>query len=281
VLEFLFSFLFLFGGNAMKRAIFVLSACAMLLWAPVAEADWVTATKVGDPIWTPADFHLFSAPIGLPSNGYADFIATLQGILPPPNHELHPNLGIGPGTPHAPPYDHEMADGVAAKGYIERNVFQPSDFAVTGNGVYLIWMTIPDPGTTGSSPDFTSGPIIPNSVFPLTVSYNLLRNGLPVYPADSSFPVPPLDNQLDPPFNVDGHSHFPFFLGESQEQWPEPAPTLGNYAFVVTMRDSQGNGWDMSAPFEVVPEPSTLLLAGFGLFGLVAYGCRRAVRKTS
>jgi hypothetical protein len=42
--------------------------------------------------------------------------------------------------------------------------------------------------------------------------------------------------------------------------WPNDpnAGPLGSHELRWSLRDNQGNGWDMVAPFTVVPEPSAL-----------------------
>lgn len=227
----------------------------------------VVSTPVGTPAWQPADIHLFVAPIGSAPN-FEGVLTSLQAVLPEPNHRFHTDLFIGPGDPHNPPYTQELTNGLASSGFQEKTIFATSDFSGT-NGVYLAMMNVPGFGLTppaqGSSPDFASGPIIPNSLFPITAIGTTFRNGIAL-PAFSTSQVPPLDVSLNPPFNVDGHSHFPqFYIDNADFNGVDPE---GTYLYSISLRDTAGNGWDVSAPFQVVPEPvpdygSTLaLLAG-------------------
>jgi hypothetical protein len=175
----------------------------------------------------------------------------MQAVLPPPNHQPQPALGIGPGAPHQPPYDTELAQGVAEQGFREARSFKLSEFS-EGQGVWLVWMTVPNPGTTGSSPDFASGPIIPNSLFPFHVDGVDIHNGENT-DVVADFDVPALDSSLDPPFFVDGHSHFPIFLADNADF--VSAPNLrGSYEYRTTMIDQQGNGWLVVAKFAVGPK---------------------------
>jgi hypothetical protein len=84
----------------------------------------------------------------------------------PPDHQLCSELGIGPGAPHQPPYNHEIDGNLERVDFRESVVFRVPEFS-SPNGVWASWMTVPWPGTVGSSPDFTSGPIIPNMLFPI------------------------------------------------------------------------------------------------------------------
>jgi hypothetical protein len=249
-------------GNISTRRIFApLAMIAILLVligvTPVALADappsaaTVRLTPIGNPTWRPVDTHLFSAEIGTAETGYAEFFENAQALLPPPNHVPHPDLGIGPGAPHPPPYDSEFADSIAALGFHEGAWFQQDEFS-NGMGVWLVWMTVPAPGTIGSSPDFESGPIIPNSLFPIHVSATDWHNNQ-FFSVIAEFDVPPLDENLDPPFDVDGHSHFPIFLADNADFGPPGTKLTGSYQYRIETTDQQGNGWQIVAYFAVAP----------------------------
>src|ERR1044071_7338362 len=126
-----------------------------------AAASEITFSPIGSPTWLPVDFHVFSAPIGTASSGYAEFLTTLAALLPPPNHISDPAVGILPGASHAPPYDQELANGVSNLGFPEKTTFTTAEFS-NGLGVYLAFMIIPGPGSpTGSSQDNPARAIIP------------------------------------------------------------------------------------------------------------------------
>jgi hypothetical protein len=244
---------------------------------PTCAQPGITVTPVGSPTWTPTDFHIFSNDLST-ADPVTDFFNTISSLLPPPNHQPHPDLGIGPGSPHGPPYDTELSDGMVANNYMDSQLFGPADFDGQPNGVYFVFMNIPSPGAVGSSPDFAAGPIIPNSLFPISVAAPFFHEGVEV--AVDAFAVPPLDNNLNPPFNVDGFSHFPLFFGWNSS-FLAGTPLTGNFEWRVSMRDQQVNGYDIIAPFNVVPEPSTLGLVGMGIAGLAAFRsrARRARRR--
>ena len=130
------------------------------------------------------------------------------------------------------------------------------------NAVYFAYMMLPDPGVTGSSRDFASGPVIPNSLFPISRNVDVYRNAVLVdglAGVDGQFNV----RGGDAPF--DGTSHRAN-VTNVYHPWDDDltAGVLGDYELRQQLRDVQGNGWDMVASFQVVPEPS----AGFTLFGL-------------
>jgi hypothetical protein len=143
-----------------------------------------------------------------------------------------------------------MSDGVAALGFPSGPRFRPGDFS-NGNGIYCTWITIPSSQTTGSSPDFASGPIIPNTLFPIHVSGATYRNGQLLNPFLGTFDVPPLTTGLSCPFNVDGHSHFPIFFADNMDFMPAGTDPVGSWEFRITMTDSAGNGWAINARFVV------------------------------
>jgi hypothetical protein len=222
-----------------------------LLLSSVPQAlGQITLQKVGNPTWRPADLHIFSAPVGRPPN-FAGFEQTRGGILPPPNHKACQSLGIGPGAPHQPPYTLEMERGLEDSCLEDKMTFRVAEFTLP-NGVWFTWMVVPGPGSpTGSSPDFASGPIIPNSIFPFKFRGTLFRNGQ-VYDSAFGFDIPPLTPDLAGcPFNVDGHSHFPIFAAETKFFGPPGVDAEGRYEYRFQMRDKMGRGWNINGQFRV------------------------------
>ena len=69
----------------------------------------------------------------------------------PPDHQLCSELGIGPGAPQQPPYNHEIDGNLERVDFRESVVFRVPEFS-SPNGVWASWMTVPWPGTVGSSP---------------------------------------------------------------------------------------------------------------------------------
>jgi len=234
----------------------------------------VVITQIGTPTWQPVDTHVFSAPIGTPATGFAEFSQTLDALLPPPNHILRPGAGVSPGLPHPGPYDRELAEGIARLGFTDKSVFSVSEFSAP-NGIYFATMFVPGANApTGSSPDYASGPIIPNGLFPIRIEGDVFRNG-GLFEQNAfgfSVPAPPA---LNPPINVAGYSHFPFFAAEADVFGPPGLNDFtGAYEYRLTARDTSGNGYNISVRFSVVPEPNSLTLAGIGLFGIAGYAWR-------
>jgi hypothetical protein len=249
--------------NRLRRTTAVLFSLFVLAFGSGARAD-VTVTAVGSPSYEPVDFHLFAAPIGTADSGYAEFGETMEKLLPPPHHVFNPDLGIGPGAPHAGPYDHEFADGVAANGYVEGSSFTTAQYS-NGSGVWLTFMLVPGAGSAaGSSPDFASGPILPNATFPMAFDGGTYTNGV-LNAVLGTFEVPAIN--VVPGFeDLDGHSHIPMFFADNFDF--AFSPVSGSYEYRISLLDAAGNGYQIVAAFEVtpVPEPSTWMLAvGGGL----------------
>ena len=209
----------------------------------------VQMKQIGQPIWKPVDFHVFSAAVGTADDGYAEFGLNQINLLYPRRHESCAELGIGPGDPHQPPYLQEMEAGLEIMNFKDAVLFGVSDFT-TPKGVWAVWMNVPHPGTTGSSPDFKSGPIIPNTLFPIHVEGQTYRNNQLWDQYLAYFDVPALTEALSCPFNVDGHSHFPMFVADTSSFGPG-GPIPGNYQFRVKMTDAAGNGWSITVFFAV------------------------------
>lgn len=60
--------------------------------------------------------------------------------------------------------------------------------------------------------------------------------------------VPALDNQLNPPFTVDGHSHIPWFLYEDTNTLLKDC---GKHEFKGSFIDAAGNGWEFTTTFNL------------------------------
>jgi hypothetical protein len=197
-------------------------------------------TKIGDPLWEPVDYHQFAAPVG---DMFMDFESTLEGLLPAPNHEPHPDLGIGPGMAHAGPYDGEIAAGVLAHSYVDKTTYTQAEGSLP-NAIISAWMLVPSTGAlTGASPDGASTPIIPNEIFPINASFDAFESGTLLDGYSYSFDVPALDDQLNPPFTgMDGHSHIPLFNAVVFDGLPTIPGTLETH---INLIDAQGNGWHL------------------------------------
>jgi hypothetical protein len=209
----------------------------------------VQIKPIGHPIWMPVDFHVFTAATGPQENPSAQFKENMINLLYPRRHEWCDPLGIVPGDPHQPPYLKEMEAGLDIMNFRESAVFHVADFSLP-NSVWAAWMTVPMPGTTGSSPDFSSGPIIPNTLFPIHLAGETYRNNVLWDPYLGTFDVPPTTGLLCSPFDVDGHSHFPVFYAENSFFGPG-GPVTGYYQFRITMTDTTGNGWSITVGFTV------------------------------
>jgi len=252
-----------------KFACMLLLAVAAIAAQPgqlAAETLGVTLTKVGSPIWKPADFQMFTAPAAPFPDAFFD---TLDALLP------LEGPGAATYTPHQPPYDTELSTNAAAAGFVQQTVFPRSAITLDPNGVYLAMMWLPDPGVTGSSRDFASGPVIPNTLFPFTSHSEIFLDGVKVETLQDQ-----MINIRAGDVGFDGASH----RAPSQVVWhpwaddPNAGP-LGNYEIRWQLRDIQGNGWNILAGFKVVPEPSALVIALAGAGSVIAFARRKRTKS--
>lgn len=230
----------------------------------LAQSPEVTLTEVGSPIWRPSDFQMFTAP----ASTQDEFFGVVNTLLP-----LEGPAAV-PYVPHDPPYGAELSTNAAAGGFTSQSVFHRDDILLQPNAVYFSQMFLPDPGSEGSSRDFESGPVIPNSIFPITRNVDVWLDGVLVDSLtgnDGAFNVRP----GDAPF--DGTSHRAY-IQNVYYPWDDDltAGPLGNYELRHSFRDLQGNGWDVIAPFRVIPEPASHV--GLTLGFLVFFGVSRALR---
>lgn len=204
------------------------------------------ATKIGSPLWEMGDVAVISGEFG---TSLEEFLSFLNGVVGP-NHAFDENdFIIGPAIPHAGPYDKELPKLARSNGFALKQTFRASDFT-SPNGVVVLLNFVPGAGAQiGSSFDFASGPIIPNSLFPITQDGDLFRNG-ELYDAffDGSWAGYP---GMNPPILADGTSHFQWFMGENSSFGPPNTPSKGNYEYRVKFTDATGSGWSLQIPFTV------------------------------
>src|SRR5262249_22033608 len=105
---------------------------------------------------------------------------------------------------------------------------------------------------------------IPNSICPIHISGLATRNG-DFFDNDFDGDILGLDQvPVDPPFNVDGHSHAFSFDATAREFGPDtigggirpeliigPPPAPGVYHYQFSMTDTNGNGWVIDEDFQV------------------------------
>jgi hypothetical protein len=242
--------------NAKLVLVFLLVLVIALIGATFASAAGsparVRIQRIGNPAWRPVDFHTVAAEIGTLDTGFDKFIESASAMLPPPDHVIGP-CGICPGDPHAGPYNGELTAGVASSGFHEGFRFSENEFR-DGVGVFLTFMVVPRPNApTGSSPDFATGPIIPNSIFPIHIEGRALRRGQPFDPFLAIFDVPSLDDLGFPGY--DGHSHFPIYIVTNDEfrelAGLPPVNLTGNYSYRLTMLDQNEEGYRIVANFRI------------------------------
>jgi hypothetical protein len=229
-----------------------------------ADAPIIGLTQVGSPIWKPVDFQLFTAPAAPFPDAFFDTLDLLLPLEGP---------GVATYTPHAGPYETELSTNAAAAGLVNQQVFPESAILLNPNGVYFMYMMMPVPGVIGSSRDFASGPVIPNSLLPIHSHAEMWIDGIMVEELQDQDFNP---RAGDLPF--DGASH----RAPSQVVWypwadPSAGP-LGSHEIRWSLIDNQGNGWEMSAPFSVVPEPATFALAATTILGIAIFPRSRRKR---
>ena len=229
-------------------------AVAFAAPAAAATAGNVQAKPIGDLIWKPTDLNLFTAPIGTADTGYVEFGETQVAILPEPNHRPHPALGIGPGDPHARPYNHEIRRGLKSLGFDRGAQFTVEDFS-DGNCLSAGVHGRPQEPRLGAKGIVaglrlrTDHSELAASLIDVTGSAE--RFGEP-FSVLADFSVPPLDDIAGhPSFDVDGHSHFPIFIADNIDFALTPVDPAGRYEWTLRMLDQTGNGWKITVRFVI------------------------------
>lgn len=223
---------------------------AMLDAMPDAMLDWngdttVTATKFGFPVWTVVSWSHYSGRIGSSALGFVSYHHTLQDIWT--NHLYYPEFNLlGPDEVHPPPYDSELLDGLAANGINPGHKFHVADWTAP-MGLILSACIVPGEGAPiGRSPDFDSGPIIPDSLFPMHIDADLAEGGF-LDDGDLDGDQPPI-SQVLPGTDAQGWSHLPFNIAENTSFIDGHR---GGYDYLITMTDATGSGWTFHLTFTI------------------------------
>ena len=215
--------------------------------ADVPASQHVQLRPIGAPTWRPVGFQLFSAPIGTADSEYAEFGETMEALLPPPNHfRPRPRRGSRGGAPAAV---RRRACQRRGRAGIPRA--RPVHVAgVLQRQRRLVGV---DERSGPRHPGFLPG-LPPRTRHPeRTVPHPRVRVLHPSrerFSTLTDFDVPPLD-AIDPPFDVDGHSHFPGLHRRQHRFRPPDSNPFGLYIWQFEMVDQSGAGWQIEAQFVV------------------------------
>ncbi len=212
-----------------------------------------TAIPLGAPMWKPVGAVMLAGPLGSSDTNTQPFTDFLTPILAP-NHKYNPDEGVwGPGDAHPGPYLDEGFAALSAASISMKQSFSTADFTKP-SGVFLTLNLVPtDSAPLGSSPDFASGPIIPNALFPVQVDGDLYRGGT-LYDGYFEGDVAGFD-AWQPPLLVDGSSHNMLWLAENSS-WGLDRTAQGSYEFKISIMDGSGSGWEVTVPFTVSDTPT-------------------------
>jgi len=221
--------------------------CGCTTQSVTATSPSYQLTKIGSPVFKPIGMTLFAAPAGVHPTAMELIGPTVQGIYGTLHLMNATQNGLIPGIAHQPPYDNEIANGVAAKGYFVSNTFADCQMYPT-SGVYVLFFVAPDVGAPmGKSADFDSGPIVPNSIFPMFLGQDLYREGVLVDPVgDGYFPA---STAITP--GTEGYSHLPVTWVTGMGWVPTGTPVKGDYSWKLDVIDKNGSGWTITVPFTV------------------------------
>jgi hypothetical protein len=218
---------------------------------------------VGTPAWEP------TGAIILPASVNTYTFTTLPGWLGSfleGYHRLYRDAGIfGPGKVHLPPYDEELSMLAAAKAdprgvptpMLPRQQYTLAEYTAP-SGIVLLFSLVPSVGAPmGLAAEFDDGPIIPNSVFPLSIDPDVYLNdelrqpaGDTEYPGYDMLREPVRVDDDGNPIEVEGASHviLAFPLNDTF------AGGTGQFQYQVRIIDRNSEGWLVMAPFTVTDD---------------------------
>jgi len=203
------------------------------------------ALKIGDPQWRVSDFVQFTGPL----DGAAA-IPFSVGLNPIFNPMHSPATGSGLGvlmttdTPHQTDYSIELSMAMGMRGKTNGATFLAAEIIDPG-AMYVGFTVSPTAtATTGSSGDFMSGPILPQSLYPLAGELDFEGDGMA---------IPDLHTEYDIVYGggaaADGSSHEHVFAAVRANAGTAPADLVADYSWEYTVLDANMEGYTFSVPF--------------------------------
>ncbi len=212
--------------------------------APTVDPEQVTGT----PNWTAVAWAVFVAPLGTIDSPPATLAASESAVWAP-KHVYDTGMNtFKSAVPHAPPYDGELAAGLAQTTFVNTGCFPASAFQAP-SGVFVAGILVPSAtAPTGSSYEVASdGPIISGE---LVVDGDLLRNGVVIDPAfDSTYP--PAKTIYGGTVAYAGYRHMILNFAENSDFSGGAALTAGDYTFRVKISDGSGSSTSQLIHFTV------------------------------
>ena len=249
-------------------------ALAALLIGNTTFAE-VTFTKVGNPLWEPTGEFMASLRVPQDPNlthieNQRLFVSDLFGST----HTVQDNLEHGylPASAHGSfvDFDREFREVVAAAGGIDTNVFLASEVR-DPRWLFLGTTFIASEGApVGPQISIVEQPVIPNEIFPLTFEIaSIFRDDIDMLAGSQcvcEVEIPSLSD-YGKITDVDGierdytglnWTHIPFPTTYSRGNHWSTNDLVGEYYWLNTIRDANGDGWDMEYEFTVVPRSTRI-----------------------
>lgn len=227
------------------------------LLAPPPAPVTFTATPVGTPVWNVGGTVMWEGPVGMTGEA-----------VPPEIEDLFAGFHLFEGfalisvltSPAAPmpraDYSSLLPLFMGVTGRTVTTTF-PTTALLNGNAIYLGFTIFPGAGApTGPSFDAANGPIIPNAVFPITVSIDV-SNGATDYVVPDDFDLPSYAQYaanglpaVPGAGDGDSHRHIVTLIADIVALMPGGA-LAGSYTWTYQLRDTSGAGYDITVPFTV------------------------------
>ena len=264
----------------------------MIPFAARAETKLV---KVGNPVFDVTG-GLFVIPAANPPGGLEPWLSNIDPVLDEVRDGTHITLRNAcydcPLKPHDGPYEQEIRQGMVDAGHLITDAFtQGDDLASPGTLLMSPVLTPNADAPIGPSLENPSGPIIPNSIFPLTFRSEIFNSGSSVS-SGSPRTVRALDRNVGPfrdrygethdlDFTGLNYSHLGLFSANARHPGGNPNNSqqrIGENRFVITVRDANGNGWDVIEEYTIVAE-ATDIVGDLNYSGGIDFGDYNIMRE--
>ena len=153
---------------------------------------------------------------------------------------------VYPGEPHAGPYEGDVRRSMADLGVVNTDVLLVEDVRLPQAIVHGYELVPTGDAPLGASLDDELGPVIPNDVFPIKLTWRETNRGIAI----EKLQIHALDNL--PGFEGVSVSHLPWLGVNWWAQHHSSREIVGSYRDEFTLLDKNGNGWTLTSEFEVV-----------------------------
>ena len=272
------------GAKHLRKPLFAVTAIAIKLPSIVAFAAVLSLNiaaraetrlvKVGNPVFDVTGGLVVIPALNTHDVTHEPWLANMDRVLDEVRGGTHITLGNDcfdcPLKPHDGPYDQEVLQGMVDAGYLITDAFTQNDDLASPGTLFIPAVVTPNADAPlGPSFENANGAVLPNDIFPLSYRFQNFVNGRQT--GTVSRTVDALDGKTGPftdrfgevhdlDFTGLNYSHLMFStaIGRNEGGPPASHQGIGENRIVRTIRDANGNGWDVIEEYRIVAEDTNI-----------------------